>query len=127
MAAVCLALAGCSPLDEKVHITDIKMAASLDANLAPVQVMDTFPAGTRKVSCWFKWKDSPVGTQLVAKWDYLTEKIHILDHDFAIPRRNGMGGILLTQPEGKTLPSGSYKLTLLNGKRAIKSISFEIE
>jgi len=124
---ICLAWAGCSPMGEKVHITDIKMASSIDANLAPVQVTDTFPEGTTKVSCWFKWEDSPAGTKLTAKWDYLTEKIHVLDYNLSLPRRNGMGGVLLTLPEGKTLPSGSYQVALMQGKKSLRSIPFQVK
>jgi hypothetical protein len=127
LVMICLSWAGCSLMGEKVHITEIKMATSIDVNLAPVQVMDTFPEGTTKVFCWFKWQDSPVGTQLVAKWNYLTEKIHILDYSISLPRRNGMGGISVAMPEGKTLPSGSYQITLQHEKRIIKSIRFQVK
>ena len=126
MVVICLSLAGCSLMEDKVHIIDIKTATSVDSNLAPVQVTETFPEGTTKVFCWFKWKDSPTGTQLTAKWDYVSEKIHVMDYSFSIPRRNGMGGVLLTMPKGKTLPTGSYRITLWDGKQSVKSVPFEV-
>ncbi len=110
----------------KVHFTDVRVAAAVDENMAPVNVT-TFPQGTTKVFCWFQWQDSEVNTQIVAKWDYVTDQIHILDYTFSIPRRSGMGSISLSMPEGKVMPSGEYLVTLMLEKQTLKSLTFEIQ
>ncbi len=131
---ICFAVFGCSMVAimvankaaNKVHFTDVRIATAVDANVAPVNVT-SFPQGTIKVFCWFQWQDSEVNTPIVAKWDYVTDQIHILDYTFSIPRRSGMGSISLSMPEGKVMPSGEYQLTLMLGKQTLKSLTFEIK
>ncbi|MDO8675226.1 MAG: hypothetical protein Q7K71_03810 [Candidatus Omnitrophota bacterium] len=124
---ICFALLGCSKMDSKVHITDIKIATAVDENIVPVKVTNIFPKGTTGVFCWFKWQDSEINTPIVAKWDYETDNIHVLDYTFSIPRRNGRGSVSLSMPEGKPMPSGSYRITLALGKQDLKSLTFEIQ
>jgi hypothetical protein len=124
---ICFTLFGCSMAGSKVHFTDAKMAAGVDKNLAPVNVTDTFPQGTTRVFCWFRWKDSDINTQILAKWDYVTDQIHILDYVFFVPRRNGMGSVSLSMPEGKEMPSGTYRITFMLEKHILKSLTFEIK
>ncbi len=118
---------GCSTKSNKVHITDIKIATAIDENITPVKVTNIFPKDTSKVFCWFQWKDSEVNTQIVARWDYVTDTIHILDYAFSIPRRNGIGSVSLSMPEGKTIPPGLYQITLMLGNQTLKSLTFQIE
>jgi len=111
----------------RVHFTDVKIARAVDENMAPINVTNTFPKGTIKVFCWFKWQDSKVNTQIVVKWDYVTDQIHIIDNTFSIPRRSGMGSVSLIMPKGKVMPSGTYQVTLMQEKLALKSLAFEIQ
>ena len=122
-----LALSGCSLLDRDITITDAKIAADVDENLMPVKVTDLFPKGTSKVSCWFQWRDAKINTQVLAKWHYVTDDVHILDYNFNIPKKDGSGSVVLSMPEGKILPSGSYKVGLYLNKRLLKSLTFKVE
>jgi hypothetical protein len=108
-------------------LVDAKIATAVDENLLPLKVTDIFPKDTNKVSCWIKWRDTKINTQLVASWHYITDDIHILDYSFIIPKREGMGSIVLAMPDGKNLPSGQYKVDLLLGKRVLKTLGFRIE
>lgn len=110
-----------------IHLVDAKIATAVDENLMPLKVTDVFPKGTAKVSCWIKWRDTKINTQLVASWHYITDDIHILDYPFIIPKKEGMGSIVLAMPDGKNLPSGQYKVDLMLGKRILKSLKFRIE
>jgi hypothetical protein len=110
-----------------INITDAKIVTGTDENLMPIKEMDVFPKGTSKVSCWIKWQDARINTQLLAKWYYVTDDIHILDHVFNIPKKDGTGSVVLSMPEGKVLPSGSYRLDLVLEKRTLKSLTFKIE
>ncbi len=111
----------------QVHFTNAKIATAVDENMLPVKVTNIFPAGTTQVFCWFQWQDSDVNTQIVAKWEYVTDRIHILDYAFSIPRRKGMGSISLSMPEGKTLPSGEYRINLTKEDQTLKSLLFKIK
>lgn len=121
------AACGCYVGAGVIHLVDAKIATAVDENLLPLKVMDIFPKGTNKVSCWIKWRDTKINTQLVASWHYITDDIHILDYSFIIPKREGMGSIVLAMPDGKNLPSGQYKVDLLLGKRVLKTLGFRIE
>lgn len=125
---IILALSACSELSAgKIHITDAKIAAGVDEKLMPVRVTDVFPKGTRTVFCWFKWKDAEINTPIIAKWYFVTDDIHVLDYTFKITRKEGAGNVSLSMPEGKLLPSGSYRLDLMLGGRKLKSRTFEVK
>lgn len=125
-------LAACSPPfspkdSATIRITEIKMARGVDENLMPQTIVDIFPRGTSKVFCWFKWRNAKVNTVILAKWQYVTDDIPVLDNAIVIPRKEGMGSISLAMPEGKTLPSGIYRIDLLLEKKPLKSLSFKVE
>ena len=123
-----LVLSGCGMFTSgKLKITDIKMAPAISENLMPLQHTDSFPTGTSRVFCWFKWENAEVNTQIMAKWHYTSENINILNYPFAVPRRDGSGSILLSMPEGKTLPSGSYRIDLVVNNSVLKSREFKVE
>ena len=114
-------------IDRNAIITDARIAAAIDEKLMPIKVTDTFPPGTSKVYCWIKWQDAKINTQIVAKWHYITDDIPINEYVFVIPKRNGTGSVSLSMPAGKMLPSGLYKVSLLSGRRVLKSLTFTIE
>ncbi|MDD5085078.1 MAG: hypothetical protein PHE61_03425 [Candidatus Omnitrophica bacterium] len=128
--AFCLTLfvlSGCFLWPAGITITDAKTATGVNESLMPIQVTSLFPKQTSKVCCWFQWKNAKIDTKIVAKWYYTTDNIHILDYNFSIPRREGSGSVSLSMPEGKTLPVGSYQVTLNIGRRTIKALNFRIE
>jgi len=124
LLSVC-ALAGCA--DRSIVITDAKMATGIDEKFMPVAVTDVFPAGSTTVFCWFQWKNSQKNIRVTASWNFLTDSIHILDYEFVIPRKEGSGGVLLSMPNGKTLPIGSYKVDLLIDTHKLRSLTFKVE
>jgi len=105
----------------------VEIVNAVDENLMPVKIMDVFPKGTSKVSCWIQWRDAKINTQILAKWHYVTDDIPILDYVFTIPKKEGMGSVTLTMPDGKNLPSGQYRVEIVLGKRVLKSLAFRIE
>jgi hypothetical protein len=122
-----LVVPGCGIGANSIHLIDAKIATAVDENLMPLKVTDSFPKGTAKVSCWIKWADTKINTELVASWHYITDDIHVLDYSFIIPKKEGTGSIVLSMPNGKNLPSGKYKLDLMLGKHVLKSLRFGIE
>ena len=111
----------------KLRIIEIKMAPAISENLMPIKPADSFPSGTSKVFCWFKWANAETNSQVIAKWYYTSENINILNYPLAIPRHDGSGSVLLSMPEGKTLPSGSYRIDLVVNNHILKSREFKIE
>ena len=111
----------------EINITEIKMASAVDENLMPVQPATVFPKGTAKVFCWFKWQGAELNAPIIAKWHFVTDDIHILDYPFAIPRKEGSGGVSLSMPDGKVLPSGDYRVDLALGKKVLRSAKFRVE
>ena len=120
-------VSGCDIWTSKINLVDAKIATALDQNLMPLKVTDTLPKGTSKVPCWIRWKDAKINTQVVARWHYVTDDVHILDYTFIIPKKEGMGSMVLVMPDGQNLPSGSYKVDLLTGKHLLKSLKFTVE
>ena len=118
---------GCGIGGSAMHLVDAKIATAVDENLMPLKVTDNFPKGTAKVSCWIKWRETKINTELVASWHYITDDIHVLDYPFIIPKKEGTGSIELAMPGGKNLPSGEYKVDLIFGKRVLKRLIFRIE
>jgi len=111
----------------KIRITDAKIVDKVDQKLMPVTIMEVFPEGTSKVSCWFKWQNAEVGTEILAKWRYTTDNINVLDYLFKIPRKEGIGSVILSMPAGKGLPSGDYKIDLICSNKILKSLTFKVK
>lgn len=125
--AVVSLLSACSLSTSDIRLTDAKTAMAVDENLMPVKVTDLFPKGTSRVSCWIKWRDARINVQVLASWHYITDDIHILDYSFNIPKKEGSGSVALAMPDGRSLPSGSYKVDLSCESRKLKSLKFIIE
>ena len=103
------------------------MAYGIDEKYNPINATQQFPNGTSKVFCWFQWKDATINTPVTAKWVYVTGDIPVLNYTLSVPRKEGSGGIALAMPQGKTLPAGSYKVTLESDKKAsLKSVQFTV-
>ena len=112
--------------DNGIQITDIKMAKGVDEKYMPVGPAKSFPNGTAKVFCWFEWKNAEVKNVLTVKWTYVTESIPILDQSIPMPRKSGSGGVALAMPGEKTFPDGEYEVQLLQDKKVLKTLRFEI-
>jgi hypothetical protein len=119
-------LSACYLKEDKIIISDAKTAVGVDEKLVPILVTEVFPEGTSRVFCWFQWKEAKVGTQVTAKWHYVTDDIHVLDYTFNIPRKQASGSISLAMPDDKKLPVGTYRVDLTLGNRILKSLSFRI-
>jgi hypothetical protein len=115
---------GC--MNRPVTIVSAKTASGIDEKLLPTKVMSVFPSDSKTVHFWFQWKNAKVGTPITASWFYTTDDIHILDHEFIIPRKKGSGSVSMTMPGEKTLPVGSYRVDLsINGAKQ-KSVTFKV-
>lgn len=110
-----------------LQVIDAKTAHGVDENLMPVKPTDSFPQGTSKVFYWFQWQDALVNAQLTARWQYLTDDIHILDYNFVVPRKEGSGSISLSMPEGNPLPSGLYMVELLFKEYTVSLLTFRVD
>lgn len=126
-------LSACSSHPPPVTVVDAKTAIGIDDRLLPVETTGTFSDGTKKVFCWFQWKDAQLPLTITARWTFITDNIHILDYNFPIPRKEGFGGVSLVMPEGKKLPLGKYKVDLiysditLKKDVLLKSVTFTID
>lgn len=111
-----------------IVIGEAKIVTGVDKEMAPIKVTDFFPKNTTKVCAWIKWLDAKINTQILVKWYYITDDIPIYDYTLTIPKREGVANVVLAMPEGKSLPSGLYKVDILSGKKLLtKSLTFEIE
>ena len=120
-------LSACGFAGKGITITDAKTVTDVDENLAPVRVLDSFPIGTAKVSCWMQWRDAKINAEILTKWHYITDDIHIADQTFIIPKKDGMVSVELAMPEGKPLPPGEYKVDIVYGTRLLRSLRFKVE
>ncbi|MBI3601866.1 MAG: hypothetical protein HY209_03130 [Candidatus Omnitrophica bacterium] len=111
-----------------ITIQDAKIVADVDKNMLPIKVTNSFPKNTSKVCAWINWKNAKINTQILVKWYYITDDEPIYDYSLNIPKREGIANVALSLPEGKTLPSGLYKVTILSGKRELtRPLKFEIQ
>ena len=108
------------------EITAAKMCKQVGPNRNPIGITDSFPPGTRAVHAWFSWKNGEPGFKVVAKWNYASENLRVLDYPFALTRVADHGVVSLRMPPGKSLPTGSYRLDFeVNGK-VVKSVMFKV-
>jgi hypothetical protein len=125
--AVFIQLASCAKRAENnIHIISAKMSKGINEKYMPVDVTNIFPEGTVKVYCWFSWRDAEKNMEILAKWHYITDDIPIVEYSFAVPRREGVGSVSLSMPEGKVLPPGLYRVELMYGPRTLKSLTFKV-
>ncbi|MCX5698062.1 MAG: hypothetical protein NTU54_08890 [Candidatus Omnitrophica bacterium] len=111
-----------------IIIRDAKIVTGVDKQLMPLKVTNFFPKNTSKVSAWISWRNAKINTQLLVKWYYVTDDVPIYDYNLNIPKKDGVANVVLSMPEGKVLPSGLYKVTILSGKKQLtKPLTFEIQ
>jgi len=111
-----------------IAIQDALIVTGVDKNMNPLKVTNFFPKNTSKVCAWISWRAAKINTQLLVKWYYITDDVPIYDYNLNIPKRDGAANVILAMPEGKSLPSGLYRVTILLNKRALtKPLTFEIE
>jgi len=114
--------------NKNIIIREAKIVTGVDKDMAPLKVTNFFPKNTSKVSAWINWKNAKINAQVLFKWHYVTDDIPIYDYMLNIPKREGIANVILSLPEGKSLPSGSYKVTILSGKKRLtKPLTFEIQ
>jgi len=111
-----------------IIIREAKIVTGVDKQLTPLKVTNFFPKNTSKVSAWISWRNAKINTQILVKWYYVTDDVPIYDYNLNIPKREGIANVVLSMPEGKILPSGTYKVTILLGKKRLtKPLTFVIE
>ena len=112
----------------EIIIQEAKIVTGVDKEMLPLKVTNFFPKNTSKVNAWISWREAKINTQILVKWHYITDDVPIYDYNLNIPKREGIANVVLSMPEGKTLPSGLYKVTILSGKKPLtKPLTFEIE
>lgn len=111
-----------------IIIQEAKIVTGVDKQMLPIKVTSFFPKNTSKVCSWISWRNARINTQILIKWYYVTDDTPIYDYALNIPKREGVANIVLSIPEGKSLPSGLYKVDILSGKKRLtKPLTFEIE
>jgi len=111
-----------------IIIQEAKIVTGVDKEMSPLKVTNFFPKNTSKVSARISWKNAKINTQILVKWYYITDDVPIYDYSLNIPKREGIANVVLSLPEGKILPSGLYKVTILLGKKQLtKPLTFEIQ
>jgi hypothetical protein len=108
------------------EITDIKMCKQVGEDRKPMGVTTAFPPGTQTVHAWFAWKNGEPGFKVVAKWNYASENIRILDYPFELTRVADNGIVSLRMPAGKSLPDGTYRLDFEADGKVVKSATFKV-
>lgn len=122
-----LFLSSCGLQGGGFKLVDAKMASGVDENILPQGAADIFPKEQSKLSCWFKWQGAEINTEIITKWHYITDDVHIADHAFVISKKDGAGSVEITMPEGRTFPQGQYKVDIVFGKQILKSLRFKIQ
>jgi hypothetical protein len=111
-----------------IVIRNAIIVTGVDKQMTPLKVTNFFPKNTSKVCAWINWRNARINTQVLVKWHYVTDDVPIYDYSLNIPKREGIANVVLAMPAGKTLPSGTYKVTILSGKKLLrKPLTFEIE
>jgi len=111
-----------------IVIQEAKMVTGVDKSMSPLKVTNLFPKDTAKVCAWIRWKNALVNTQVLVKWYFVSDDVPIYDYNLNIPKKDGIANVVLSMPEGKTLPSGSYKVTIFSGKNQLREpLTFEIQ
>jgi len=111
-----------------IVIQEAKIVTGVDKEMAPLKVTNLFPKNTAKVCAWISWANAKINSQLLVKWYFVTDDTPIYDYSLNIPKRDGIANVVLAMPEGKTLPSGLYKVTILLGKKQLtRPLTFEVQ
>lgn len=105
-------------------ITDAVMCQGLDGEQRPVGIVSAFPEGTEHVQGCFSWTGATSHRQVIGRWHYTTQGIHILDVPVTVAEAVGTGIVSLQMPQGKALPAGSYRLDLMVQGKVAQTASF---
>ncbi|MCJ7655110.1 MAG: hypothetical protein MUO97_07420 [Dehalococcoidia bacterium] len=117
-------------------ISEVKMAAAVDANDRPLQPTSVFTVDAEAFYCSLRLSHFPLGTGIRAEWVYMGDEAaggvaekQVLRVNTATIEGDGYTSVSLQRPPyaGVKWPKGDYKVVLYIEDDETASVSFKVE
>jgi hypothetical protein len=123
-AAESAALAQYAPRSPSAAIKAVSLSSSDEDTFEPARAGTAHPDTTRQVVVWYRWAGADPTAKVAIHW--FKEDTKILEQGEAFAKPAGSSAWVLKMGAGSTLPSGNYRVELLENDQAVTSIPFNI-
>lgn len=113
-----------APKSAKASIKNVSLSTSDSNKFDPQRVATQFPAGTKKVLVWYRWEDGDKDKKVDIHWSMGSTSL--LKQGEALGGKSGTAAWIMQLGAGGDLPSGNYKVELLENGSVVTAIPFRV-
>ena len=113
-----------APKSATASIKSVSLSTSDSNKFDPQRVATQFPAGTKKVFVWYRWDDGDKDKKVAIHWSLGSTSL--LKQGEALGGKSGTAAWILQLGAGGDLPSGNYKVELLENGSVVTAIPFQV-
>lgn len=122
------------------NISDVKMSESIDENLNPIGITETFSPDTLTIYLTGQMNNVPSDTELKVDWHYLDaedendygyvlegEDTLIYSAEYKLDESQGVSAQIARKAEYPPFPTGSYEVRIYIDGSNVKNVQFSVE
>ena len=113
-----------APKSATASIKNVSLSTSESNKFDPQRVGTQFPAGTKRVLVWYRWDDGDKDKKVAIHWSL--GDTSLLKQGEALGGKTGTAAWILQLGAGGDLPSGNYKVELLENGSVVTAIPFQV-
>ncbi len=114
-----------APKSADAAIKDVSLCSSETNRFDPRRVGNTFRQGVKNVVVWYRWDGSPMGRRMEVRWS--REGKVVLTQGENVDESSGESSWTLAMSSGDALPTGSYRVELIEDGKTVTAIPFQIK
>ncbi len=114
-----------APKSADAAIKDVSLCSSETSQFDLRRVGTTFRQGVKNVVVWYRWEGSPLGRRMDVRWS--REGKVVLTQGENVDEASGESSWTLAMSGGGRLPSGGYRVELIEDDKAVTAIPFQIK
>lgn len=123
-AAESAALAQYAPRTPGAAIKAVSLSSSDGDAFNASRVGTAYPDSTRRVVVWYRWAGADTNAKVAIHWFKGDNKV--LEQGEAFAKPAGSSAWVLKMDAGGTLPSGNYRVELLENEKTVTTIPFNV-
>ena len=113
-----------APKTANAAIKDVSLCSSETNRFDPRRVGNTFRQGVKNVVVWYRWDGSPMGRRME---DAGPGKARWFSRGENVDESSGESSWTLAMSSGDALPTGSYRVELIEDGKTVTAIPFQIK
>jgi hypothetical protein len=114
-----------APKSADAAIKDVSLCSSETSQFDPRRIGNSFRQGVKNVVVWYRWDGSPLGRRMDVRWS--REGKVVLTQGENVDEVAGESSWTLAMSGGGPLPTGGYRVELIEDEKTVTTIPFQIK